>query len=266
MSGMVVRRLGDEWVLVRQLDHALHSGELAEAWSRGPFGTLHPGLVTAARIHDIGWREWDEHPAVDAETGGPANFPTVGDTHHAGFYERGIARVAAEDPYAGYLVSLHATGIYGGRFGWSGLQQVAWPSIGETGRRFLAGQVAYRRGLLAPVTARYPDVVEFATVWNDYMLLQTLDYLSLQVCMGIRSDGCGPVPLGPETGRVALRRVSPWAVELDPFPFPGDRLEVDVPYRAVTGTFANAGELEAALAGAGERRATTVYTAGHPDR
>lgn len=263
---MVVRKAGEEWILIRQFDHALHAGELAEAWSQGPFGPLHPGLIVAARIHDIGWREWDEHPAVDPETGGPANFPTVGDRHHAGFYERGIERVAAGDPYAGYLVSLHASGIYGGRFGWSGLQQVAWPSIGERGRRFLEGQVAYREGLLTAVQLRYPGAVEFATVWAHYMLLQTLDYLSLQTCLGIASDGCGPVPLDAGSGRLGVRRHGAWEIELDPFPFPGDRLEVAVPYRTVPGRFATDRELQAALADAPERRAITVYRAPQRER
>jgi hypothetical protein len=258
---MVVRKLGDEWILVRQLDHALHAGGLADAWSEGGLGPLHPGLVTAARLHDIGWREWDERPTVDPETGGPANFPRVGDTHHAGFYEGGIQQVAHIDVYAGYLVSLHASGIYGGRFGWSGLQQVAWPSIGDAGRRFLAGQVEYRRGLLPDVGARYPHVVEFATVWEHYMLLQALDYLSLQCCLGIASDGCAPVPLGAQIGTLRVRRVSAWEIEVDPFPFPGSRLEAAVPYRRLSGRFETQDELMAALAGAEERSATTAYRA-----
>jgi Protein of unknown function (DUF3891) len=110
---MVVRKLGDEWILIRQLDHARHAGELADAWSGGPFGPLRAPLIDAARLHDVGWRTWDERPTVDPSTGGPANFPTVADTHHAGFYGEGIREVTRTDPYAGYLVSLHASGIYG---------------------------------------------------------------------------------------------------------------------------------------------------------
>ena len=258
---MVVRELDGRWTLIRQFDHAGHAGALASAWSQGPFGPLHPGLIEAARLHDIGWRAWDERPAVDPDTGGPANFPKIADTHHSGFYEAGIREVAAHDPYAGYLVSLHATGIYSGRFGWSGLEQVAWPSIGEAGRRFLADQIAYRRGLLGSVQERYPEVTEFATSWNDYMLLQTLDYLSLQVCLGVASEGCAPVPLGAQPSRLSVRRLSPWEVELDPFPFPGRRLEVPVPYRTLSGRFEGQDDLAAALAGADEHTATTAYVA-----
>jgi hypothetical protein len=258
---MVVRELDERWVLIRQFDHAQHAGQLAEAWSQGPFGPLHPGLIAAARLHDIGWRGWDERPTVDPETGGPANFPRVADTHHSGFYEAGIREVAEHDPYAGYLVSLHASGIYGGRFGWSGLEQVAWPSIGEAGQRFLGGQVDYRRGLLPAVQDRYPEVAEFATTWNHYMLLQTFDYLSLQCCLGVASEGCAPVPLGSQPGRLRVRRRSPWEIELDPFPFPGNRLEVPVPYRTLTGRFEGQDDLGEALAGAEEGSATTVYTA-----
>jgi Protein of unknown function (DUF3891) len=259
---VVVRKIGDRWILVEQFEHARHSGELAEAWSSGPFGPLHPSLLTAASLHDIGWRTWDWQPQIDPGTGGPANFPTVGDTQHSGFYEKGIEEVAGVDPYAGYLVSLHASGIYGGRFGWSGLQQVAWPSIGERGRRFLGEQVAYRRRLLSRIGEADPGAVEFATTWEAYMMLQTLDYLSLQCCLGLDSDGCAPVPLGDRWGRLAVTRRSAWTVELDPFPFPGTRLEVPVAYRALPAqTFADDQQLRDALNSAAEATAVTVYEA-----
>ena len=45
------------------------------------------------------------------------------------------------------------------------------------------------------------------------MLLQTFDYLSLQCCLGVASDGCAPVPLGSQPGRLRVRRRSPWEIE-----------------------------------------------------
>jgi hypothetical protein len=104
-------------------------------------------------------------------------------------------------------------------------------------------------------------VAEFATSWSDYMMLQTLDYLSLQCCLGVASEGCAPVPLGAQPSRLAVRRLSPWEVELDPFPFPGTRLEVPVPYRVLSGRFQGQDDLAGALGGADEHTATTAYAA-----
>ncbi len=74
-----------------------------------------------------------------------------------------------------------------------------------------------------------PDELEFEALWRNYMLLETFDYLSLLTCFGFESSNCGPVPtLEGRWEQLAVRRLGPSDVELDPFPFAGDRLEVDV--------------------------------------
>lgn len=157
---MIVRRLDGQWIVIEQVEHARQAGRLAEAFAVSP-APLDAGLLTAARLHDVGWRVPDAAAGVSPETGGPINFTEVRDDRHADFYEAGIAEVAAEDPYAGYLVSLHATGIYAGRFGWEGLRPIAWDALGPRGRRFLDEQAAVRR-LLARRIA--PDRLEFERV------------------------------------------------------------------------------------------------------
>lgn len=257
---MIVRRLGGDWVLIEQNEHGRHAGAIAEAWSSGPFGPVPGSLVTAARLHDIGWIEWDREPTLDPATGGPANFPAVRDDRHSGFYARGIRRVAQQDPYAGYLVSLHASGIYGGRYGWRGLEPVAWDAIGVAGRRFLTEQRSYRAELAAGPLASESALLEFDATWRCYMLLQAFDYLSLLCCLGFEPGACGPVPRGLTWGHLEIRRTSPWGVALDPFPFLGDALELEVASRSLAGgRLSGDEELRRALSAAPVERRITRY-------
>jgi hypothetical protein len=74
-----------------------------------------------------------------------------------------------------------------------------------------------------------PQQLEFESVWRNYMLLETLDYLSLLTCFGFESSACGPVPtIAGRWEQLSVRRLGPSEVELMPFPFSRDRLEVDV--------------------------------------
>jgi len=257
---VIVRELDGRWVVIEQVEHARHTGAIAEAWNRGPFGPLPASFITAARMHDIGWAEWDLQPTLDPVTGGPANFPTVRDDRHSDFYARGIRSVAGEDAYAGYLVSLHASGLYSGRYGWSGLEPIAWDSLGDAGRCFLIDQKRYRTELLEGRLREHPELVEFEATWSCFMLLQTVDYLSLLCCSGLGATGCGPVPLGPSWGRVAVRRTGPWAVALNPFPFPGDSLELEVASRSLPMRLGpSEAEMRSALAAAPVEMRATRY-------
>jgi Protein of unknown function (DUF3891) len=224
---VISRREGDGWTLIRQMDHAAHCGELARAWRAGPFGadSVSASLEYAAGYHDLGWTEVDRRPEIDAE-GRPCNFTQIDEARHTEFYSGAVRTIAGTDPYAAYLVSLHASGLYSRRYGWSGLRPVDWMAIGERGRALLAGEKRFREELSASIP---PAELEFEAAWRNYMLLETFDYTSLLTCFGFESSGCGPVPtLDGQWEQLSVRRLSPWAVELDPFPFPGDRLELTI--------------------------------------
>ncbi len=134
--------------------------------------------------------------------------------------------IAETDPYAAYLVSLHASGLYNRRYGWFGLSPVDWTKIGPHGRALLAGQRQFRAALVKTAS---PEVMEFEATWRNYMLLETFDYLSLLTCYGFHSTGCGPVPtVEGQWEQLSIRRLGTWAVELCPFPFAADELVVDV--------------------------------------
>jgi hypothetical protein len=225
---VIVRREGDGWIVIRQMDHATHCGKVARAWRDGPFGgpeSVTSSLEYAAGYHDLGWTEIDKHVEVNAD-GTPMNFTQIDEKRHTEFYSGAVRTIAGTDPYAGYLVSLHATGLYSRRFGWSGLKPVDWTAIGPYGRSLLVREMAFRAEL-APSIA--PEQVEFENAWRDYMLLETFDFLSLLTCFGLASERCGPVPtVRGQWENLEVRRTNPTEVVLAPFPFTGDVLEVPV--------------------------------------
>jgi len=226
---MIARREGDGWTLIRQMDHAEHCAELARAWRAGPFGSdsVSASLEYAAGYHDLGWTEIDKRPEIDA-AGAPCNFTQIDEARHTEFYSGAVRTIALTDPNAAYLVSLHASGLYSRRYGWAGLKPVDWSAIGPQGEALLRGERGYRAELSASIA---PQELEFEALWRNYMLLETLDYLSLLTCLGFESSGCGPVPtVDGRWEQLSVRRAGPSEVELIPFPFLGDQLEVEVEY------------------------------------
>jgi hypothetical protein len=224
---VIVRRDGDGWILITQMDHARHCGEIADAWRGGMCGpdSVSQSLAYAARWHDLGWTDVDAKPELDAE-GKPRNFTQADEARHTDFYARAVRTIAQSDPYAAYLVSLHLSGLYSRRYGWGGLQPVDWTDIGPQGRKILADERRFRAGLVGKLQG---EESEFEATWRNYMLLEAFDYLSLLTCFGFHSEGCWPVPTLPgRWEQVAVHRLGPFEVELNPFPFAGKDLVLEV--------------------------------------
>src|SRR5919202_1646918 len=113
---MVGRYDESRLLLVSQVDHSRVAGLLAAHWGNDTFAPPTPylSMVLAAQEHDTGWWEWENKPTLN-EAGYPPDY--IGSIRHLGrgvwldFYRRGIQRVAAQDPYAGYMVSMHGDGL-----------------------------------------------------------------------------------------------------------------------------------------------------------
>ena len=71
-------------------------------------------MVLAAQEHDTGWWDWEIKPQLNDERR-PSDY--IGSIKHLGlgvwlaFYRNGITRLAEQDAYAGYIVSLHAEAL-----------------------------------------------------------------------------------------------------------------------------------------------------------
>jgi hypothetical protein len=243
------------------MDHAAHCAELARAWRSGPFGraSVSSPLEHAAGFHDLGWTENDKRPEIDPD-GRPCNFTQIDEARHTEFYSGAVRTIALTDPSAAYLVSLHASGLYSRRYGWAGLKPVDWTAIGPRGRALLKGEREFRVELSASIA---PAELEFEAMWRSYMLLETFDYLSLLTCFGFESSSCGPVPaVEGRWEQLSVGRLGPSEIELDPFPFAGERLQVDVACVHLERTsFRSADDLRAQLSSTAPEIRRTVYQA-----
>ena len=239
---MIVRPTGDTAEIVMQVDHAVISGQLAEAWA-GEIAAR-DSLIVAARLHDIGWRHWEAEPRLNTDTDQPTNFLNVQIDEHLRLYRLGIEEVAAVDPYAGLLVSMHSAGIYTGRYGTQpALKLTRAPDVQSLVDDFVAEQ-----------EARYEAVrdgldVSQDELWRNYLLLQVFDRLSLRVCLG---DPAGPGPMEvvlPEDRTLTITLDDDGIERLDPWPFAADEVTVEIPWRVVPlDGYADDAALQAAIA------------------
>jgi hypothetical protein len=251
---MIVHPVGDSAEIVMQVDHSQVSGQLAELW---PDLALRDSVITAAAMHDCGWRSWEASPRLNAETGRPQNFLDVDIDMHLQFYEAAIAEVTARDRYAGMLVGKHLAGIYRQRYGIQPALVITRAPAAQAKVDGFVGAIEHRFLALQRELGVSDD--EF---WRNYVLLQVFDRLSLWLCKGD--------PAGTGSMQIALPDGSEFAVEptaegcaLHPFPLASDPVTVSVPVRVVPLTgYANDAECAACiLATAVEQRSYTI-TAG----
>lgn len=242
---MIVQLLGPEVRLVRQPDHATQAGAFAAAWGRPPFLPLSESAVQAVALHDAGWHEWDAMPEVDPATGLPYRFFEMPVAAHLAIFRRSIERATTAGDLAGLLVSLHAEGLYHGRFGL--VPGVTARTVSAEDEplviQFLGEQARLRERLRARlgISAIDPDL------WQQYRLLQALDALSLfSLVPSPEPRGLPPVPSEDGDRVIDLIPVRPGRFLLDPWPFTVPSLETLVPAtrlpreRYTAATFANA--------------------------
>ena len=112
---MIVQQLPDGRTLcINQTSHALMAAAFCRHWGNEAFAapTPYEPVMMAIAQHDNGWYEWEEAPLLRPD-GFPMDFMhgPAADAKVA-LWELGIARAAAQHPYAGLLVRRHATLLY----------------------------------------------------------------------------------------------------------------------------------------------------------
>src|SRR6476646_1137105 len=108
-------------LLILQIDHSRIAGWIAAHWGNDRFARLCPyaSMVLAAQEHDSGWWEWEIKPTL-GPGGRPLDYQGGGKVLGQiwlDLYSHGIERVAQQDPYAGYMVSMHGQGLLNRGFG-----------------------------------------------------------------------------------------------------------------------------------------------------
>ena len=220
---MFIWRLENEVRITLQTDHMTQAGDMGAAWGNEevPGPKYRTAVVTAARNHDEGWRQWELAPEMDTATGLPVDFREVDRRQHTQFYAKGVDFIEPTDPHAAFFISMHATGLYLGRYGVDGLPAPERGDLPPHSRAFVDAEEKRQERLAGSLQLMDDDI------WYDYRLLQLWDRLSIVLCHGWANARLGPLPLdvGKGTGNepiLSATRVDPFTVILDPFPFVGD--------------------------------------------
>jgi hypothetical protein len=246
---MIRRRRDDRFLLITQHDHALLAGALARRVGNDIFSAPAPfdPVVMAIAQHDCGWPAQDAQPARNAQ-----NFPA-----HAlesppdialAAWSASVDKVAAADPYAGLLVSLHVMALA------AHAVHVRPDPIPDEQRhcvfkfnRFIHTQIELQErwrqrlgmridlplhgGLAEP--GRSPDEDLLAA---NFHLLQALDQLSLILCFDAPLfERLGPV--NPRPGGAAqilhVDRLDECDLLSSPWPFDAPRIEMQIAARSI---------------------------------
>ncbi len=243
---VIRHRLHDEWLLVSHPDHARLAGLFARAWGNDVFPHPEPiaPIVAAVARHDDAWAARDAAPEL-TRAGEPAAFSRelVG-TYDAfeeidfeaylAVREAATEVVAADDPYAAILVSMHTVNLL--------TEQADLASLTAGQRaahaRFIENQLCRQRALCEALAAdpALTGHLGEAALRRGFEFLQACDSLSLILCVAYPE----PIALrhthqrvdGVRVGLEAVPRGDDaWAVR--PWPFREASLEVRLPFKRV---------------------------------
>jgi hypothetical protein len=208
-------------LLVLQIDHSRIAGLLAAHWGNDEFARPSPyaSMVLAAQEHDSGWWDWEIKPTVNQE-GYPSDY--IGSIKHLGqgvwlnLYRHGIERLAAQDLYAAYEVSMHGEGLLTRGMG---LLPYMPDYTGDSAvQKFIAEQKELRAGWLQKLQKNdeLQEVASDTHLWTNFKLMEVFDQFAQFVCnrypfnSQVRKNGPTntlsnvPVPLAPGKPDVTL--------------------------------------------------------------
>ena len=205
------------WWLVTHPDHARLAGAFAERWGNDVFVPPEPrtNVLKGIARHDDGWIARDAMPQITRQ-GKPSafSFELVG--KYSAFEEidlkdylavrdRAVRLIAAEDPYAAVLISMHTYSLLSDHADRSTIAPADLPLLDA----FLDGQKAFQASLREQISSASdrPGRSNAAKrpILDHFRLLQATDYLSLLTCVNFSkpADLLHPLPTrGGEHARV----------------------------------------------------------------
>jgi Protein of unknown function (DUF3891) len=264
------------WWLVTHPDHAELAGAFAERWGNDRFLSPEPRVNVLKGIarHDDGWTLRDAAPQITRQ-GKPSAFSVELVGKYSAFEEidladylavrdRAVRLIAAEDPYAAVLISMHTYSLLSEHADRSTIAPAELPLLD----RFLADQKKFQESLRQQIAAdpKFPAAQKTeAAILDHFRLLQATDNLSLLTCVDFSQPAHLLHPLPLRTGgytRVEVRSAGPRHFLLDPYPFAERSLTFQFPARHVGGkNFASAAELQGQFKVAPEEMLTVTVSA-----
>ena len=250
------------WWLVTHPDHARLAGAFAERWGNDLFPAPEPRehVLRGITRHDDGWAARDAAPQITRQ-GKPSAFSTEFVGKYSGFEEidlpeflavrdRAVREIAAEDPYAALLISMHTYSLLHDHADRSTILAAQLPLFD----RFLEGQKALQdswRKVIASNLDLKPAHKSENIILDHFRLLQANDYLSLLTCVDYQKPVNLLHALPTRDGNhvpIQVRAIGSRHFVLDPYPFAEPSLSFRFPARHAQGKlFSSANELQNAF-------------------
>jgi hypothetical protein len=250
------------WWLVTHPDHARLAGAFAQRWGNDRFLAPEPRehVLRGIARHDDGWAARDAAPQITRQ-GRPSAFGVELVGKYSAFEEidledylavrdRAVRLIAAEDPYAAILISMHTYSLLTDHADRSTIAPAQLPLLD----RFLVEQIAFQKSLRQQVASNpsfAPQQTNDAAILDHFRLLQANDNLSLLACVDFRQPATLLHPLPTRDGShvpVQVRAAAPRHFIFDPYPYAEPSLTFVFPARHVQGKiFSDAAELQRAF-------------------
>jgi len=247
------------WWLVTHPDHARLAGAFAERWGNDRFLPPEPRsrVLKGIARHDDGWAARDASPQITRQ-GKPSAFSIELVGKYSAFEEidladylavrdRAVRLIAAEDPYAAVLISMHTYSLLSEHADRSTIAPDQLPLLDQ----FLAQQKDLQHSLMREISADPELPAEQAhesAVRDHFRLLQATDNLSLLTCVDFRAPAhlLHPLPLRDgRSSRVTVTAANSRHYVLDPYPFDAPSITFTFPARRVQGKlFSSSAELQ----------------------
>jgi Protein of unknown function (DUF3891) len=253
------------WWLVTHPDHARLAGAFAERWGNEKFLPPEPRarVLKGIALHDDGWLARDAKPEITRQ-GKPSAFSVELVGKYSAFEEidladylavrdRAVRLIAAEDPYAAILISMHTYSLLSEHADRSTIAPAELPLLD----RFLEQQKEFQQALrnrIAADESLMPEQKSESAILDHFRLLQANDNLSLLTCVDFARPANLLHPLPLRDGgyaRVEVRSAGSRHFILDPYPYNEPSLTFQFPARHVQGKlFGSAAELREKFAAA----------------
>lgn len=272
---MIRHRIGNEFLLIAQDDHARFAGQLAEHVGNERFAGLLPfrPTVDGIRLHDSGWPLHDDTPTIDA-TGLPTHVLHAPIVLTAQMWSASVDRAVAVHPWSGLLVSLHVLRL--STLPDSNKRRHDPRAVFELNKfqhRQIEIQEELRKklgmridlplffGLAPPGRSEEEDLLRHAAAW-----MRALDGISLDAChdqpLFEKMDDVLPRPEGQPIS-LRLEHPAPLTIGVEPWPFDVVEIAANLPCRRVPAArFASGEDFARAFAAAKVEAVRVVVRAG----
>ena len=232
----------EKWLLVSQVEHARVSATLAAQWGGPavPPVVCHPTddhphlqdvrreLLAAIAHHDDGWAQWEANPAIDPELGRPYSFLDLPREQSLPLWRDSVLRCRQIGPLAGWVVAGHFLHMLAEAHDATCVVSQEWQQEVD----------AWRDEWFREWHSTNRPVHSIALAEQCLHWLRTFDWLSLWFCCYCPTGSCEqggeattldegllePIPI---TFAPQQAPAGGWQVQVSPWPFADDTLELD---------------------------------------